>query len=125
MDKKTDAWDNMTNNLLQTWTETGTKVWQSWFDLMTSSTPNIPNNSKTEVQYFAKQFAENQELFTRLLKLSFNAWTEIFPKVQSGEDSQEVVKNYTDQMRQQFEQFSTGSLKVTQDTNQLWQIYVT
>ena len=125
MDKTTDAWNNMTNNFLQSWTETGTKVWQNWFDLIGLVPNNLPDNAKPELQYFTQQFKENQELFGRLLKLSFNAWTEIFPKVQSGEDWQEVVKNYTEQMRQQFDQFSTGTLKVNQDTSQLWQIYVT
>ena len=125
MEKTPNSWDNMTNNLLQTWTETGAKVWQNWFEMMSLAPNNIPGNTKTEYQDFVQQFTENQELFVRLLKLSFNAWTEIFPKVESGGDWQQVVNNYTEQMRQQFEQFSTGTQKVTQDNNQLWQIYIT
>lgn len=53
-----------------------------------------------------------------------NAWQDLFPKFESGEDWQQSLNNYTQKLRNQVEEFSMGTLKNSQDTAELWQIYV-
>lgn len=125
MENNKTHWTEMANNMVNTWAETGTQMWKGWFDLMgLTPIPEPVTDAKPAFKYVAQRFVDNQELFVRFLKLSFNAWMEIFPKVESGEDWQEVLRKYTEQMRQQLEQFFSGTLKASQDTTQLWQLYL-
>jgi len=86
--------------------------------------PNLVEDAQPELKYLAQRFIDNQDLLMRFLKLSFKAWQDILPKVQSGKDWQAVLQTYTDQMRHQLQEFSVGSLKVSQDASQLWQLYL-
>lgn len=125
MEKETTAWSEMANNLANTWVETGTQMWKGWFALMDlAPTSDTVTELKPEFKYAAERFANNQELFVRFIQLSFNAWKEIFPKVEAGEDWQQVLNKYTEQMRTQLKEFSEGTLKANQDVAQLWQIYI-
>lgn len=125
MEKETTTWSEMANNLANTWVETGTQMWKSWFALMDlAPTSDTITELKPELKYAAQRFANNQELFVRFIKLSFNAWKEIFPKVEAGEDWQRVLNKYKEQMRTQLDEFSTGTLKASQDVAQLWQLYI-
>ncbi|MGK7873498.1 MAG: class III poly(R)-hydroxyalkanoic acid synthase subunit PhaE [Xenococcaceae cyanobacterium] len=125
MEKETTHWSEMANNLVNTWAETGNQMWKSWFDLMGSvPTPELVDDTKPAFKYVAQRFVDNQELLVRFLQLSFNAWKEIFPKVESGEDWQQVLSKYTEQMHEQFRDFSMGTLKASQDAGQLWQLYI-
>lgn len=125
MEKETIRWNEMANSLVNTWTETGTQMWKSWFSLMGAVPTRDPvADTKPEAKYFAQRFVDNQELLARLLKLSFNAWKEIFPKVEAGEDWQQVLSKYSEQIRQQIEDFSAGTLQASQDTAELWQLYL-
>ncbi len=96
MEKETTAWSEMANNLANTWVETGNQMWKSWFSLMDlAPTSDTVTELKPELKYAAQRFANNQELFVRFIKLSFNAWKEIFPKVEAGEDWQQVLPKCT------------------------------
>ncbi len=122
-------WGDMANNFANVWADTGTQMWKNWIDLMGSMPvvnpiANPVTDTKPEFKYFTQRFADNQELFARFFKLSFNAWTEIFPKVEAGENWQQSLNKYTDQMRKQLDDFFTGTLKVSQDAGQLWQLYL-
>lgn len=126
MEKTTAPWNDMTNNLFNTWTETGTQIWKNWFDLMGVAAPTAEPivDSQPAFKYFAERLAENQELFGRYLQLYFNAWMDIVPKFEAGENWQQVASKYTEQMRQQFDEFFSGTVKVSQDASQLWQLYL-
>lgn len=125
MEQETTHWTEMANKLVDTWTQTSTQMWKNWFDLMgTTATPNLVEDAKPGFKYLAQRFVDNQELMLRFLKLSFDAWQEIFPKVQSGENWQQVAQKYADQMRTQLSEFSMGSLKASQDMTELWQLYI-
>lgn len=125
MEQTTTSWSEMTNNFVQAWTETGTQAWKNWFDLMgVTPTAEAVSDTQPAFKYVAQRFADNQELFGRFVKLYFKAWTDIFPKVEAGEDWQQVFSNYTAQIRKQFDDFFGGTLKISEDTTQLWQIYL-
>ena len=119
------AWTDMTNQVVNTWTETGNQMWKSWFDLMkTVPNANTVVDSNSELNDVAQRFLDNRELLMRFLKLSVNAWQDIFPKVESGKDWQDILIKYTEQMQEQLTNFSRGYLKASQDTAELWQLYL-
>lgn len=124
MEKETTSWSGMAEQLTNTWTEVGTQVWKSWFDLMGVAARNPMTEAKSGFEPVIQRFADNQQLLLRLLKLSFNAWQDIFPKIEAGENWEQSLKNYTEQLRAQVEEFSTGTLKVSQDATELWQLYI-
>ncbi len=125
MEKETTRWSEMANSLADTWAETGTQMWKNWFTVMGAvPTRESVADTKPEAKYVAQRFVDNQELLTRLLQLSFNAWQEIWPKVEAGEDWQQVLSKYTEQMRTQLEEFSAETFKSSQDVSQLWRLYI-
>lgn len=125
MVETTPHWSEMTNDLVQTWAETGTQMWKGWFNMMgLAPTAETTPDAQPAFKYVVQRYADNQELFLRFLKLSFKAWTDIFPKVESGENWQQTLSKYSEQIRQQFDEFFSGTLKVSKDTSQLWQLYL-
>ncbi|MGI0485162.1 class III poly(R)-hydroxyalkanoic acid synthase subunit PhaE [Pantanalinema rosaneae CENA516] len=125
MNNKSTAWGGVADQLVNTWTEVGTQMWKSWFDLMGTATQEAMGNTGLRSSSIAQRFFENQQLLLRTLQLSFNTWKESFPKTTTGEDWQHFLQNYSEQIRQQFEQSSTGTFKATQDVTELWQLYLT
>jgi class III poly(R)-hydroxyalkanoic acid synthase PhaE subunit len=125
MSKETTSWNEMANNLVQTWSETGTQMWKSWFDLMSITPIAEPlNEVKPTFKDVALQFINNQELMGNFLKLSFNAWKDLLPTVESGGNWQQDLSHYTEKIRQRFDDYLAGTLKVSQDVSQLWQLYL-
>jgi class III poly(R)-hydroxyalkanoic acid synthase PhaE subunit len=125
MERKATSWGQMASDFTQNWAETGTQMWKNWFELMNLAPSSAPAADRQfEFPYFAQRFAEHQQLFARWLKLSFDAWTDMFPQVSAGEDWQQVLKKYTQQIREQFDNFFGGTLAASQDTTQLWQLYM-
>jgi class III poly(R)-hydroxyalkanoic acid synthase PhaE subunit len=118
-------WSEMANDLAQTWMDTGTQAWKSWFDLMgMSSTQNFADRARPGYQHLAQGFAENQDLFARLLQLSFKTWQDIVPQVQAGDNWQQSLARYNAAVRQQLEEFFGGVGKATQDLGELWKLYL-
>jgi class III poly(R)-hydroxyalkanoic acid synthase PhaE subunit len=124
MEKQSTSWGAISEELMSSWTEMGTQMWKSWFDLMGTATREPTETVNTELTSIAQRFFDNQQLLLRLLKLSFNTWQDFFPKATAGGDWQQFLQNYSEQIRSQFERFSTGNLKVTQDLTELWQLYL-
>ncbi len=114
----------MADQWVSTWTEAGTQMWKSWFDMMGRTVQTPVSDTKPNWDDITRRFVDNQQLFLRLLKLSFNSWQELFPKIEAGGDWQQFLKNYTEQVRSQLEEFSTGATKVSQDSTELWKLYV-
>ena len=114
----------MADQWVNTWTEAGTQMWKNWFDLMGQSVQNPVSDTKPNWDDITRRFVDNQQLFLRLLKLSFNSWQELFPKIEAGGDWQQFLKNYTEQVRSQLDEFSSGATKVSQDSTELWKLYV-
>jgi class III poly(R)-hydroxyalkanoic acid synthase PhaE subunit len=124
MDNTTTSWNGMADQWVNTWTEAGTQMWKSWFDLMGRTAQSPVSDTKPSWDDITHRFVNNQQLFLRLLKLSFNSWQELFPKIDAGGDWQQFLKNYTEQVRSQLDEFSSGATKVSQDSTELWKLYV-
>ena len=125
MTSKTTDWSEMATDFVNTWTETGVKMWQSWFDVMESiPTPNPMTDGKPVLKDAAQRFFDNRDLLVRFLKLSVNAWKDIFPKVEAGDNWQDILMKYTEQMREQLTSFSSSYLKSSQNMTELWQLYM-
>jgi class III poly(R)-hydroxyalkanoic acid synthase PhaE subunit len=121
----TTAWTEMANQVVNTWTETGTKMWKSWFDVMGAiPTPNPMIENQSELKDVAQRFLNNRDLLVHFLKLSVEAWQDIFPKIESGDDWQNVLKKYTEQMQNQLNTFASSYLNVSKNSAQLWQLYL-
>jgi len=123
MDKPTQAWSEMATDYVNLWTETGAKMWSSWFDMM-GAIPTPMGNIKPELQQATQRYFDNRDLLIKFLKLSVEAWESIFPKMQTGEDWQTILDNYTQQMRGQLNSFTTTTSQSSQDVSQLWTIYL-
>ncbi|KOR35030.1 MULTISPECIES: class III poly(R)-hydroxyalkanoic acid synthase subunit PhaE [Planktothricoides] len=125
MDKETAQWTDMAAKMANTWTEMGTQMWKSWFDLMAAvPTPEQVSAAKPEVKTATERFISNRDLFVRFLELSASAWKDMLPKVESGGDWQSILNSYNEQLRQQFGNFPMSAMKTSQDTAQLWQLYM-
>lgn len=118
-------WNDMANDVVNTWTEAGTLMWKSWFDLMSSVPTNTTNpNAGSELEDATQKFLDNRELVISFLKISVDAWKNIFPKIETGDDWQQILNKSIEQMREQFTSFSAGAMKTSQNTSELWQIYL-
>lgn len=125
MTDSTKDWTDMATNLVSTWTETGSLMWKSWFDLMSSVPTATPvTYNAPELKDATQRFLDNRELVVRFLKLSVDAWKDIFPKIETGDDWQHILTKSIEQMREQLTSFSTGAMRSSQDTAELWQIYL-
>jgi polyhydroxyalkanoate synthase subunit PhaE len=123
MNDQTKLWSEMATEYVNTWTETGAKMWSSWFDMM-GAIPTPMGDIRPELQEATKRYLDNRDVLVKFLQLSIDAWQDIFPKVQAGDDWQTVLNKYTEQMRQQFDSFTTTTSKTSEDVGQLWKIYL-
>lgn len=125
MDKDTAQWTDMASTMVSTWTEMGTQMWKSWFDLMAAvPTTEQMAAAKPEVKGAAERFLSNRDLFVRFLELSASAWKDMLPKVESGGDWQSILNSYNEQLRKQFGNFPMSAVSISQDSSQLWQLYM-
>jgi class III poly(R)-hydroxyalkanoic acid synthase PhaE subunit len=138
------SWNEPPDPMFKVMTEAQKNIWESWLDLLR----NVPASSRLvgpltpfgslaaqgfknwteEVGHVAQDVAErlatSQHVVMRLLELSINAWKAILPKLESGENWQASLSKYGEQVRQQFLQFPHGMTQATQDTAELWRLYL-
>jgi class III poly(R)-hydroxyalkanoic acid synthase PhaE subunit len=125
MTDSTKDWTDMATEMVNTWTETGSLMWRSWFDLMNSvPIANAVNKAVPELKHATQQFLDNRELTIRFLQLSVDAWKEIFPKIESGDDWQTTLKKSIEQMQEQLNTLSSSAMLFSKDTGELWRIYI-
>ncbi|MCW6035328.1 class III poly(R)-hydroxyalkanoic acid synthase subunit PhaE [Spirulina subsalsa FACHB-351] len=118
-------WSNMASEVVNTWTETSTQVWRNWFDFMgTVSTAKPFGDVQPELDKFTHRYLDNQDLWLRFVKLSFDAWKDIFPQLESGGDWTKTMSQYAQKMREQLDNVSHGNLQMNQDVAQMWQLYL-
>jgi class III poly(R)-hydroxyalkanoic acid synthase PhaE subunit len=116
MNRQTTNWNEMANYLIDAWVMTGNQLWKSWFELMSvCGNGQVNRDSLPEFPYLTQGLVNNQ-----ILKLSFAAWQEIL----SGQDGQDVLSKYTESLRIQLKQSFDKTAQTTQDTSQLWQLYL-
>lgn len=127
VDDSSPRWSEVTNDLMNSWMETGNQMWKGWFSLLEttqSRQAEAEAAGKPEFQFLTQRLIDNQALMMRLLKLSFSAWQDIFPKVEAGETWQDTLNIYFKQLRSQLDEFSLGNIQITQDMSELWQLYL-
>ncbi len=125
MTESTKPWTEMATQVVNTWTETGTLMWKSWFDLMNSvPTSNPMTNVEPHLKEATQEFLDNRELMVRFLKLSADAWKDIFPKIGKDENWQNILFKSMEEMQKQYDSFIKGYLLVGNDTGKLWQLYI-
>jgi class III poly(R)-hydroxyalkanoic acid synthase PhaE subunit len=126
-------------------TEVQKQMWESWMGLMRAApvpmpvSPAMANQWRevatqalkgwtTEAEQIAKDVSQRlvntQDCVLRFLELSINSWNAIAPKVEAGEDWHTVLAKYTEQLREQFLLSPQGAQKASQDTGELWSLYL-
>jgi polyhydroxyalkanoate synthase subunit PhaE len=130
--------------MLKVMTEAQMKMWESWLDVLRNvpASPRLVGpltplggvaaqglkNWPEDIGHVAKDVAErlliSQHVVMRMLQFSINAWRAIVPKLQSGEDWQASLRNYSEQVRQQVLQFPQGMTQAAQDSAELWRLYL-
>lgn len=125
MTNNTKDWSDMATDVVNTWTQTGTKMWKSWFDLMgTIPTPQPITETPQELKEVTERFLNNRDLFVRFLKISVDAWKDIFPKLETGDNWQGILQKYTNQMQEQLIGYTKATSQITKDSTELWQLYL-
>ena len=131
--------------MVKTLTEVQKQMWDSWCGLLRAAPSPMPVSPgmvdqwrelatqtlkgwTTETEQVAKDLSQRlvtaQECVVRFLELSLSTWNVIAPKVEAGEDWQAVLAKYTDQLRQQFALSPQGMTKASQDSTELWRLYM-
>jgi class III poly(R)-hydroxyalkanoic acid synthase PhaE subunit len=125
MTTKTKDWNDVTTDYVNNWTKTSTKIWQNWFDLMTKM-PTVNPMEKTfpEWEKFNQMWLDNQELLTRFVKLSVQAWQDVFPEMELDSNWQEILTKYTKQMQTELTSFATSYQESNKNWSELWQFYL-
>jgi class III poly(R)-hydroxyalkanoic acid synthase PhaE subunit len=122
MNDQTKLWGEMAKEYVNLWTDTGAKMWSSWYDMM-GAIPTPVGDIRPELREATKRYLDNRDILVKFLQLSIDAWQDLFPKIQAGDDWQTVLNNYTEQMRQQLKTFTTTA-KTGEDVQHLWSIYL-
>lgn len=120
----TKTWAGMADQWVNTWTSVGTQMWQGWAELLDTTNRTSIADLQPGFTAVNQQLADNQQLLTRLLKLSFSYWQDLLPKVTAGENWQQFLTSYSEQIQTQLHEFTSGSLQTNQDTAALWQLYL-
>jgi class III poly(R)-hydroxyalkanoic acid synthase PhaE subunit len=125
MTTKTKDWNEVTTDYVNSWTETSTKIWQNWFDLMTKM-PTVKPLEQTfpDWEKFNQMWLDNQELLTRFVKLSVQAWQDVFPEMELDSNWQEILTKYTKQMQTELTSFATSYQESNKNWSELWQFYL-
>jgi class III poly(R)-hydroxyalkanoic acid synthase PhaE subunit len=124
--------------------ETQKQMWKNWCDLMpgvpspTSVYSNVANQISEEaaegfkawtaesgqvVKDVAERLLTTQSEMLRFLELSLRAWKAIAPQIESGEDWETILRNFTENLREQLLQFPQETQKAFQDIDELWRLY--
>lgn len=134
-----------TETMVKALTEVQKQMWESWFSLMQVAPSPMPVSPgmadqwrelatrtmkgwTAEAEQVAKDVSERllttQDCVLRFLELSLSSWNAVAPKVEAGEDWHTVLAKYMEQVRQQFVLSPQGMGKATQDSGELWSLYL-
>src|SRR5215831_18401173 len=140
------SWNEQSESLVKAFTDAQTKMWENWCDLLRSAPgaamPFSPAmldqwrelvtqglkgwtvDSEQVVRDVAERLHVAQDGVMRFLELSVRAWKAMAPKVESGDDWQTILTNYTAQLRQQLVPSPDGMTRAAQDMGELWRLYL-
>jgi class III poly(R)-hydroxyalkanoic acid synthase PhaE subunit len=137
-------WGEQVETMAKAWTDAQKKMWENWYELaQTAPAPSFTSDwagqwRKIATQGFeawaasaeptAKEAAErlfaSQNALMRFWEFSFNVWKAMATKIEVGEDWQSVLKENTEQLRQQLLQSPEAMRQVSHDMTELWQLYL-
>lgn len=141
-------WNNQAEALTNAFTETQTRLWESWCGLFRTApwhmTPMTPLwsgvdqwreltsqglkdwtvESEQVVKDVAQRLHVAQDTAMRFLELSLSAWKTMSPKVKSGDDWQTIFASYATQLREQLVPSPDRMAGSMQDMAELWRLYV-
>lgn len=139
------SWNEQTESMMKVWTEAQRKMWENWYDLMqVAPTPTLlpmtmfdqwlkvstqgsetwKSGTEAVSTNIYRQLLSSQNAMMRFLDLSTKAWRAMAPKLDSGEDWQSVLSEYTEQFRRQFIPDPTAMVQLSQDVGELWTLYL-
>ncbi|TVU52821.1 MAG: class III poly(R)-hydroxyalkanoic acid synthase subunit PhaE [Arthrospira sp. PLM2.Bin9] len=125
MENETNPWNEMANQWVNTWTQSGNDIWKNWFDLMSGSgVSETDKNGQSHSGGITEQMAKNQASLMRFLQFSFEAWKDILPKVEAGTNWEQTLENYSQQIRQQMEQYMSVPTKMTGSGSTMGKLYM-
>ena len=133
--------------MIDAWLESQKLLWESWVSLVSakpaereSNKPTNPfelwnkivnesakvwtDNTASIARSTAEQFLSVQETGLRFMEFTAQAWETLAPKMASGEDWQDDLKSVIDQFREGWLKLPETATKITQDVNQMWDLYI-
>jgi class III poly(R)-hydroxyalkanoic acid synthase PhaE subunit len=114
-------------------------MWENWYNLARNAPPPLfqPDfklaaqdfaswtaNAEPTVKSVAEHLITTQKTFIQLLEFLTSAWQAMAAKVASGEEWQDILNTYADQLRQQLLQSPEKTARLTQDLGELWRLYL-
>ena len=138
-------WNEQAEITAKAWAEAQKKMWESWSNLGQATSVSAPYyaniteqwqkmaaqgfeaftaNSEGIVKGTAERFFESQKAFMRFFEFSAKAWQELAQKAEAGEDWQNVLDNYTEQLRQQLIRGPEIMFNMAQDQGKMWQEFL-
>lgn len=99
-------------------------VANQWRDLATQALKGWTTEGEQVAKDLSQRLATTQDCVLRFLELSLSSWNAVAPKVEAGEDWHAVLAKYIEQVREQFMLSPQGMQKATQDSGELWGLYL-
>jgi len=137
------TWGTQAENMMNVWSDAQKAMWQGWYDMMQATTtpamfnPTIvdqwrqmatqsiemwTNDTGSIAQGVSNQFITSQAAMMRVLELTVKAWQAMAPRLDAGENWQDVVNQYTEQFRKQLS--PQNMMETMKESNALWQLYM-
>lgn len=109
----------------QFWVESSSQAWKNWFELMAKggNGGSMPNPTQP-FDSLPQQFLQSQQFYAQLLKLSFDAWQTLWPKLDGSPSGQAAMQCYLEQSQAQIQQYTATTQKIQGDMDALWQCYL-
>ncbi len=139
------TWGTQTENLTQMWSDVQKTMWQGWYDMFqATSTANPMMFNQTMLEQWRQMATQSMEMWTsdtgsiaksvssqfiasqaammRIMEMTIKAWQAMAPRLDAGENWQEVLNSYTEQFRQQIT--PQNMMDTIKESNELWQAYM-
>lgn len=102
------------------WTQQTEAMMNAWQQMVRQSFAGWTGDEGIARQ-IAGQFVTGQAAMARFVELVQNAWANLLPQIESGEDWQGALQDYVTQMR---DQFLASQTAITGDMGDLWALYI-
>lgn len=142
------TWSDQAESMAAMWTEAQKTMWQSWYSAVQSAAPSPAllwnrnllddwqrmanqglemwsRGTNSSFRTTSEQMLASQTAMLQMLQATTQAWQSMAPRLDAGQDWNEVLKAYTEQMRQRLMPNPAAMGENLKDTAQLWQLYTT